>query len=124
MAHTIGGVTCLLMHGTPPGLKDVSVATHIPGFDGYIGQNLAKAGGECTINVVNIDSNANITTWIASIEALAGTSVTLTYDSTDWNQSFTSLMVTNVSAPLKTGVIYGGSYKVRCEMDVDCVRYA
>lgn len=121
---TLGGVTCTIIKNTPPGLKDEVVVWRNPGFDGYGAQNIAAGQGEFDLILIHYDTKANIATWIAAIEALSGTVVSLVFSGTEWDQTYSNVMITGISVPVRERVIYGGNTRTRCMMRARCIRTA
>lgn len=110
MAVNIGSVSCDMLKGVPRGLKTRLDVWQVPGLNSYGAQNLGTGDATFTFIAIKYDTDANIDTWKASIEALQGTLVSAENDHSD---TFTLLLVTAVGALAKKGVIYGGAARVR-----------
>lgn len=72
MAISIGAVTCFDIRGRPPETQEAVGAEVVPGLDGVELQTLGNRGGPFTVTAINIDTHANIMTWIGQLKALAG----------------------------------------------------
>lgn len=77
---SIGGVTCSLIHGRIPGQKLRSVTWTVPAVNGVGVQQMGTGDAPFTIQAVLFSNSAGITTWVALIEALQGTVVSIIDD--------------------------------------------
>ncbi len=106
MAHSLGGVACLIIKGIPSGPREVVEFWHDPGFNGFGAQKLGLGDTEFQLELLHIDTSANIDIWIAAVEALQGTLVSLIYDNTEWDKTYSNLLITKITQPVKKRVIY------------------
>ena len=118
MATNIGGVSCDIVRGQIGGLKTRLELWQIPGLIGYGAQDLGLGDSEFVFVGIKYDTEANIETWIASMEALQGTVISV---EDDWEQTHTNLLAVRVGTPRKTAVIVDGSTDTRGEIRVDGV---
>lgn len=91
---TIGGVTCSLVNIKYQAPTEQLDLWTIPGVDGTGVQKLGSRGRPFTAVGVLYDTNTNILTWFAAIEALQGGNPIVVVD--DIPNTFSNLRVTSV----------------------------
>lgn len=113
---TLGGVaTDYIIPGVypPEGLREIVTYKHVDGYDGYFAKKLGKAGGEFNAVCLNIDTDENNDIWIANIEALSSTIVSLVFSAIEWygsgTKTYTGLLITNIQGLKRKALSQGGS---------------
>jgi len=121
MAGTIGGVSCDIVEGRPRGPAQAVETWMVPGHDGTGVQTTGKHDSDAALRLVKYDTAANVETWLAAIEALQGTAVTLV---NDWGDSYTNVLIRQVRPGRKRAALHGGGLAngVRGEIFVEALR--
>lgn len=70
-------VECDILNGPRPGMTLRMNVWEVPGFDGYGAQTLGMGGGRFELLCTKFEEEAEVETWITSMEALAGTVVSI-----------------------------------------------
>lgn len=117
-----GSVTCDLLSGPAPELRERVETWQVPGIDGYGAQKLGKGDAEYTFRAVLFGTAADIDAWYVTVQALQGTIVTVT---DDWATAAGTILVTKVSQLRKTtakGVKGGVAFQARGEVLIEGVK--
>lgn len=103
---TIGGVSCDFITGRFAGLKETSVIRRQRGSDGYLIQKLGKGDSSFAVQLIKFADADDVDTWITSIEALQGSSasISVVYTQAEWynnpaGKTYGNLFVKMVSPP-------------------------
>lgn len=115
---SVGAVTCDIVRGDAPDLKERVDLWQTPGLDGYGAQTLGKSEAEATFLAIKFDTAAAVVTWFEAIEALQGTVATIT---NDWGDAYSVLIVEIEPRRRITAIQPGGSYDTRGELTLHCV---
>lgn len=107
----VGSLSVDLLSGTPLSMRERVETWNVPGLDG-LGAQLLGQGTASTklVTVTLLASAALANAHIAAAEALVGTIVTVTDDS---SQSFANCLVLGVLVTEKRAVVHEGSVKFR-----------
>jgi hypothetical protein len=112
---TIGGISCSFVRGQAPAKKARVRVWQIPGLNGYGAQVLGLGDSAAEFVAVQFGTYAEVTTWIALVEALQGTLATVV---NDFGQSVPLVLVESVSGPevtraIGTGITTRGELLIR-----------
>lgn len=80
MAASVGGVSCSLVRSRVAALKTQVSVWEQPGQDGYGAHTLGAKDSAFRMLAILFDTAANVNTWVAAIQALQGTSITIVDD--------------------------------------------
>ena len=112
---TIGGVSCDILRGRSGGLKESVEVWEVPGQSGYGAMTLGDKDSPFRYDAIKFDTNANVTTWIAALEALQGTSVSIV---DDFGDTLTNMLIQMLGQPDKQAVFMDGATKVRGQVEI------
>lgn len=112
----VGGVSCDIVAGAVRTPTERVKLHQVPGIDGVAAQLLGLGDAIFRFRVVKRGTNAQMNTWIAAIEALKGSTVTIV---DDWGDTHTNCLIEQLSLPDKQPA--SDSSKNRCEMLVEGV---
>ena len=116
---SVGGVTCDFVRGSAAGLKLAGQTWTVPGMSGYGALVSGYQDGESRFHLVRINTSAAVHTWVAAIEALQYTLVTIV---NDHGQTTTNFLIRKVSQARIRGCRYGGVLGARGEIDIEGVK--
>ena len=116
---SIGGVSCLYVRRVIPASKLRTRTWVVPGISGYGSKVLGYGDSEWTIEAEFWSNNAGVNIWLASIQALQGSIVSITDDHGD---TWLNNLVTDISQPVKTPAIVGGVVGVMGKLTLQGVR--
>lgn len=117
---SIGGVACNYVKGFARSLKWRLDVWQVPGLNGYGAQNLGTGESEFSFTATYYGTAAAVNVFIAAIEALQGSTVTIV---DDWGITYTYMMVTRVGpAARRTAVIPGTTTTTRVDIEVSGVK--
>jgi len=105
---SVGSVTTDFVSGTPAGLKRQLKVWTRPGLDGVGALDVGKSDGRARLQLEHHDTQSNVETWIADIEALQGQVVSIT---PDWGTTYDGCLITEVSQPEIRPYNDGGTIK-------------
>jgi hypothetical protein len=110
----IGGISCTFLRGQLPAKKARVRVWEIPGLDGVGAQilGLGDSGGE--LRAVQFGTYSQVVTWVALLEAMQGSLVTVV---NDFGQSTPLFLVESVSVPRIRPAI-GSGYTTRGELSI------
>lgn len=112
----IGGVSCDMVKGNARGLKQRVEVWQLPGIDGYGAHKVGQGDAEFSFLGIKYDTAANVQSWVAAIEALQGTVVSIV---DDWGVTFTPCLIVSVGRPRRMAAVRpGSSYTCRGEIEV------
>jgi len=77
---SIGAVSCDLLSGEPPALKQRSEIWNVPGIDGYGVQVLGTGDAPFALRAVYFGTIAAVSAWAVALQALQGTVATVVND--------------------------------------------
>ena len=118
-AHTFGGEVCRDIKGRIPRSRKQTKFWGVEGFNYYAMKTGGKRSGTFTLDLTNIDTKANINTWLAAIEDMQGTVVSV-IDA--FEDTYTNVGVINVTQTYKRKCIEDGTSKVIAKLRAVCVR--
>jgi hypothetical protein len=116
---TIGTIECTFVKGTAAELKERVEAWQRPGIDGYGAQTVGKGDAPFAFTAVLYDTQENVESWIADLEALQGQVIDVT---DDWGREHASLLVLRVTPVGQR--LAAGSGGCRGEVRIEGVRTA
>ena len=116
MAASVGGVSCTFVKGVASDPTERVVIYQVPGIDGVGAQLLGLGDAAFRFQAVLYGTAAALTTWIASMQALKGTLVTIV---DDWAISHTNCLIVRLGQPRKRPA--SDVNKQRCEILVEGV---
>jgi len=105
----IGGVSCDLLSGPAPALRERVEVWQVPGIDGYGAQTLGKGDAQYSFAAVRFGTSAEVDAWYASVQALQGSVLTVV---DDWGTSHTSILLTRVNQLRKSAAQLPGTTRV------------
>ncbi len=125
MAHTIGGVTCEVIRGTPQKqLNELASPYRVKGHDGYATIETGKGGGAFRLRAKRFAAQATLEAWIRSMGNLQGSdTISVVYDAASWDRTFTNILIKNaIEVPeSRMWVKHEGTWKVTCWLMLDCL---
>ena len=71
-------IECDILNGVSPGMTLRTRVWEVPGFDGYGAQTLGLGGGRFELVATKFGQETAVETWLTSMEAIAGTVVSIT----------------------------------------------
>jgi hypothetical protein len=116
---SIGSVSCDYIHSARAtrNKKQHVVVWPIPGIDGVGVHILGKSKAWSAFELILLGTSAEVETWIAAVEALGPTLVTVT---DDWETEFTNFAVVFVGEPQKEAASRPGTnIEARCSIIVE-----
>jgi len=114
---TIGGTSCSFVRGNAAAQKNRVQTFQRPGIDGYGAVVLGLGNSRSRFQLVLYDSDANIRTWLTTVEGYQGTVVEITNDD---GEQVPNLLVERVGQPRVTAADQGSGEK-RAEVAVEGV---
>lgn len=102
MAANVNGTSCDIVKGVPNELKTEVQTWGVPGVDGYGAQTLGQRGSEFRFQCVKYGTVASVNTWIAAMQAVQGSVVSL---ENDWGDTFDNMLIERVGQPTKEPAI-------------------
>lgn len=105
---SVGGVSCDFVHLRASALKTVTQIWREPGQVGYGVHSMGKGAAPFRCRARKVDSLANVLTWMASIEALGGSNVTIIDDT---GESYSNLHIDSdtMDAPDRPAFVQPGT---------------
>lgn len=120
MADSVGGQTCSLVLRPLAGSTNRVETWTIPGLNGVGAAVVGAGGAPFTLTCVLFGTAANVLAWLAAVEALVGSLVTVVKD----GASYPSVLVTACGPREYKGIIYQGSAGLRGQITLTCQRGA
>ena len=114
---TFGGVSCSFVRGEAAPLTERASIWQLPGHNGYGIQHLGTGDAECAFALVYFSSIANVAAWLAAVQALKGSIVSV---ENDWGTTYNYIYVARLSAPMRGPAWHAGG--CRGEIRVQGVR--
>jgi len=93
----IGAISCQFVRGHVPRWRTRVETWQVPGINGHGAKKSGKGKGAFRLVAEATGTNAEIDVWIAAIEDLVGTIVTIT---NDWGDSFLYCLITKLGQPI------------------------
>jgi hypothetical protein len=112
---SVGGVSCDYLYGEIPSLKQLTEVYHRPGMNGVGVRKMGSGEGAFQLRAVTFDTEANIVTWIAAVEALVGTIVTVV---DVWSDNKTNCLIESVTPAGKQSIVASGSDDCMGEINI------
>jgi hypothetical protein len=103
---SIGGIACTFVRGVVPSLKEEAVVSRRPGMNGYEILLTGAGDSQGQLQATLRSTDAGCDTWIAALQALQGSSVTVVNDHGD---TTTGVYVQRVSQPQKRAAYRPGT---------------
>lgn len=103
---SIGGVTCTLVRGAIPTMREAVETWHVPGIDGEGAALLGLAGSDFALRAVYYGTGIEVEAWYLALQALQGTIVTVV---NDWGVSRGRVLIQDVGALAKTACYIPGT---------------
>lgn len=119
MTTGIGATNCdFVQGGYASSLKQRVMSWTTPGINGVWGLKLGFSQSRFGFRALLFDTEANVQTWVAALEAAQGTIVTIT---DDWGRAFANCLILDVALVQRTpaiGTSSRGNYTCRAELAV------
>lgn len=116
---SVGGVSCDFVHGGVAGTRKRLRVWQAAGLDGFGAQDLGDGSPEFMVRCVKFDSNTNVNTWCAQIEALAGKVISIL---DDWGDTYPGCLVVGVGIRQKQAAQASGGVECRGEIALSARR--
>ena len=114
MATSIGTVSCDFLRGNPPPprLGNVVIVSRRPGVQGLVAEKLPSRGGPFALRAVKIASSANVTAWLADLDALRGAAAVTV--ETDDGEQYSDCYITALTLVSNRACVHSGATQREC----------